>query len=417
MGVLLHAAAVTVLAATQAEFDKAVDILKCQAVRMSLDDSSKELSQRFESLNPCDGNFSGSGVNAFLQKDPETSRLKVTIALADEIDDLKNSYRVELTPDQIVNLLTNQVFSAESPFAQIRKFADNRRTDGRLSKLQENLKRALAQHFSQERGDSTSSNSQVGLQQPETPVEGAFGLLHIILILAIVGFLVLCISLWKNRSRNYPFFRRMASIGRSKSGQEVGQTFLNQLEIRVTKLENLKSTSSGVTQLRNQSNGLLEGRIRSLERQFEDMASRLDQVDDLRKKQLDIQTYSSGPSSSINDFLPNLPSKEELYFSTPSGDRTFDANFGLPHFKEGASIYKFTKTAHDRAQFQMVEHPATLRLALGYPDKNIDPVCDAGNEFIPDATRIVTRPGDEGKAELVGDKWKVTTKAKIYYEH
>ncbi|WP_373511608.1 hypothetical protein [Persicitalea sp.] len=104
-----------------------------------------------------------------------------------------------------------------------------------------------------------------------------------------------------------------------------------------------------------------------------------------------------------------------FYLSTPNSDGSFNNSSANPAYKEGASIYKFQNTKDNHAKFKIDENDASVKLALAYPDKNIDPVCDALNAFDPKARRIFTV--EPGIAELAGDnKWKVITKARIRYE-
>ena len=86
-----------------------------------------------------------------------------------------------------------------------------------------------------------------------------------------------------------------------------------------------------------------------------------------------------------------------------------------PTYKEGASIYRFTKVGNNRAKFKIDEREASVKLALTYPDKSIDPVCDAVNAFNPKTKQITTV--EDGEAELLNNKWKISIKAKISYEY
>ena len=61
------------------------------------------------------------------------------------------------------------------------------------------------------------------------------------------------------------------------------------------------------------------------------------------------------------------------------------------------------------------EVDASIKLALQYQDKTIDPVCDNLNAYDPQSTKIVTV--SEGEAELQGEKWVCNIKAKIRYEN
>lgn len=109
------------------------------------------------------------------------------------------------------------------------------------------------------------------------------------------------------------------------------------------------------------------------------------------------------------------PSREVFYLSTPNEDGSFFAKSVFSSYKEGVSIYRFTRISHGQAEFQIVERETSIKLALEYPDKNIYPVCEAQNLFNPKAGRIVTVQA--GKVVLDRDKWKVTKKAVIRYEH
>ena len=53
-----------------------------------------------------------------------------------------------------------------------------------------------------------------------------------------------------------------------------------------------------------------------------------------------------------------------------------------------------------KAEFQIDERESSVKLALQYPDKNIDPVCEALNAFNPRARTIVTVEGGMGEVEL-----------------
>src|SRR5690606_11239158 len=100
--------------------------------------------------------------------------------------------------------------------------------------------------------------------------------------------------------------------------------------------------------------------------------------------------------------------------STPNANGSFNESSATATYKEGASIYKFTKESFNKATFRLDDREASVRLAVQYPDKNIDPVCDALNAYNAKATRIVTR--EPGTVELLGDKWVLKQKAKISYE-
>ncbi|WP_183567696.1 hypothetical protein [Mucilaginibacter sp. SP1R1] len=110
------------------------------------------------------------------------------------------------------------------------------------------------------------------------------------------------------------------------------------------------------------------------------------------------------------------PVEEMFYLSTPNSEGSFNVNSAQPNFRPGASIYLFKKTSPDKAIFKIDERETSIKLALQYSDKNIDPVCESANAYYMNAKKVRTPPGNEGVAELLDDKWIVTKKAKIYYE-
>lgn len=112
---------------------------------------------------------------------------------------------------------------------------------------------------------------------------------------------------------------------------------------------------------------------------------------------------------------PVVETRKEIFFlSTPNLNGSFNESSASATFREGASIYRFTKESFNKATFCIDEREASIKLALQYPDKSIDPVCEALNAYNARATKIVTKK--PGTAELKGDKWVIQTKAKISYE-
>lgn len=163
----------------------------------------------------------------------------------------------------------------------------------------------------------------------------------------------------------------------------------------------------------------LEGEISQLKEEVRKLAVKVDsskipmevfvagEIDTPMKKQ-ELNQRSDKPAEQ--------PAASGAFFlSTPNSDGSFNNSSANPSYKEGASIYKFMHIKENRAKFWIDERDASVKLALAYPDKNIDPVCDALNAYDPRARKISTR--EPGVAELIGDKWKVITKAKIRYDN
>ncbi|SFW83340.1 hypothetical protein [Chitinophaga sancti] len=124
---------------------------------------------------------------------------------------------------------------------------------------------------------------------------------------------------------------------------------------------------------------------------------------------------SPAQKAPVQEKQPVAEAKKEFFFlSTPNSNGTFNVSSASASYREGATIYRFVKDSFNKASFCIDEREASIKLALQYPDKSIDPVCDALNAYNAKATKIVTQK--PGTAELQGDKWVLMTKAKITYE-
>jgi len=122
-------------------------------------------------------------------------------------------------------------------------------------------------------------------------------------------------------------------------------------------------------------------------------------------------SYEQNISSS-----PSIPHQQEVfYLSIPNSDGSFNRSSASQEYKEGASVYRFTQTSYNRATFQIDERESSIKLALSYYYKVIEPVCDAENAYNTNVRRIKTL--SQGEAELQGEKWVVTRKTKIRYEY
>jgi hypothetical protein len=163
----------------------------------------------------------------------------------------------------------------------------------------------------------------------------------------------------------------------------------------------------------NQSSLSLElkdanGRIRDLEGHIKKLYDKVDELSSsksiVREEKQDFQEVKQ-PSQKNDAF----------FLSTPNKEGSFNDSSAKASYTEGATIYKFTRKGNNKATFEIDGRDASVQLALQYPDKSIDPVCEAINAFNPKATRIITVTA--GEALLQGTKWTINTKAKIRYEN
>ena len=177
----------------------------------------------------------------------------------------------------------------------------------------------------------------------------------------------------------------------------------------------------------------IDRKVESLEKKIKTLEDEVKQLKEevkaltirIRSAEIPMEIFVGGivakPSPQVPPQIPLAASQSDIpkappvfFLSTPNSDGSFNNSSANLAFREGASIYKFQNTKDNRAQFRVDERDASVKLALSYPDKNIDPVCDALNAFDPRARKIFTV--EPGVAELAGDRWRVITKARIRYE-
>lgn len=115
--------------------------------------------------------------------------------------------------------------------------------------------------------------------------------------------------------------------------------------------------------------------------------------------------YSATKADSSKD-------KEVIFLTTPSDEGTFDATTAQTTYKDQQTVYQLTKRTSNLGSFQIADKDGAIASALRYPYKMIDPVCDSENAN--SNSRSITTV-EQGEAELIENKWKVTKKAKIRY--
>lgn len=165
-----------------------------------------------------------------------------------------------------------------------------------------------------------------------------------------------------------------------------------------------------------------QGKNVHYEREIEGLQKRINELEgDIKRQNERINEIQSGKSSQI--LSPSNQKKEEsiqkeklevFYLSTPNSDGSFNESSVLTSYREGASIYKLFKTAETKANFEIDNRESSIKLAIQYPDRNIDPVCEAESAFNPKSNKIITT--QKGTVELQNGKWIVTKKAKISYD-
>jgi hypothetical protein len=381
----------------KAQFDKGVDFLNCKAVEFTLKDQSLA---KFKEKCNCQEQITYSHLSAFLSEE----KIDLTKDLSAEIETLKNNFKDEMTIEDVVTYLTSAVFNEKVKFSKLYSFENKkgRKESPQYKAFKTDLKERLLKNFNianenQKQNQITELQSRINDLENElvdlrdarsSKKNSAFGLaleIDVISILITLALFIIVFIIAKKR-RRHSSPQADSSVSRVPPSPFVDNNYRNdQSDIkRLTKeIDELKST------------------IHQLGRKLE---------------QRDISPPSVDRSESSNAQLEKL-NNSSLYFSTPDTDGSFSENAGHSSYKEGATIYKFRKLSGTQAEFQIDEREPSIKLALQYPDRNIDPVCEAINAFNPRSKTITTVDGGPGLVELIGDKWKVIRKAKIRYDN
>jgi hypothetical protein len=394
----------TILSAqvTKESFNKAVELLNCSAVQLTL---SNEQKSKFEVKCPC-GSTTHESVNSFLIS---VGKLDKTISLSDEIENLKKEYKENWKKEEVISFLTVGIFSDKIKYQIIYEFAEKRKGQEKFEFLIKNFKqscaRILLERTAEAMPSNPDSNSQLSsleqriaeLEKAQPATSNKSFLENISPYLSISSlFLTLIVIIL---------------IVRKKNTKVTYETLISKI-LESTRLLNLIKTQNGSFQLSNAS-ASNSNEIKNVYTKINELELK---ISNLNSK---IGTSNTQTPDIVLSKLPELKPQEQkteiFYLSTPNADGSFNASSASISYREAATIYKFTKTSHSKANFQIEDKEASVRLALQYPDKNIDPACDAENAFNSKATKIKTV--QLGEVELQGDKWVRNIKARIRYEN
>jgi hypothetical protein len=387
-------------------YEKAIDLLNCKTVELTL---PKEKIQQYQQQCPCN-KTDFAQLNKFLIA---VGKLDATIALSNEIEGLKKSYKENWKKEDVVNFLSENIFS-DRKFQKIVAFANKRKGKLEFDTFKSNLRTELVnilvetESISQETVTPTNTSIEKlnfeeriltleKNQKAQNECKGFLGGLNDYLILFSVLLSVIAILLaLRKRSSEKNYNSLIDDLIRS---QRMNSHFLSQQSIH----RSPPSYNSNNVELRE-----VNDKITDLKTQIEKIKTQLNTI--TSKQNITIQQS--------HQELKQPENKTETFFlSTPNPDGSFNESSSSATYREGATIYRFTKTGINRAKFQIDDKDASAKLALQFPDKNIDPVCDAVNAFNPKATHIKTV--EHGEAELQNGKWIVekNKKAKIKYEN
>lgn len=387
-------------------YRSAVDVLNCKAVEFSLRDSKDPGLEKFQRKCDCNKIITYEQLTYALNE----TNAGVTIELSKEIEALKRESIGRKTADQLLKYLTVDIFEDKGRFAKLYAFENKRarKQSSQYREFKEGLKARLLEDFEVAKNISeqnqaaridnriSSLERQVSdFRDNNNATKSVFPVtleLDVFAIMLTTVFFIVILYQTKQRRR--------------RRAMEQESTWHNQ------------------TSVFDRHNQGAHAEISRLRREMDDLRKEIAQYE----CKLDSRT-SSGYLRETRESLFNRESVEDtgnsfvensnlglLYFSTPDADGSFSETSGHSSYREGASIYRLTKLSSTRAKFQIDDSESSIKLALQYPDRNIDPVCEAVNAFNPKSRTITTIDDGAGMADLIGDRWKVYQKAKIRYE-
>lgn len=384
-------------------YEEAIDFLNCKTVELSLKED-KNLPD-FKKKCPC--NITPyKKINQFLS----TVKLDATIALSDEIEELKKSYKENWKKEDVVTFLSESIFKYKEKYQKIFDFANKRKGKKEFDSYKASLKTDLAikliETFPKETVIQTNKNIQLqNLEDKISIIEnnlkknnfenGFFGRFadYLIILSIFLGVYALMRGLRKpNKENDYiELVRRLIK----------DQTMISHFQ----------SQQSGIRYKSNDNASISD--LQDAYKRINDLESEISKLKD-KINSTPIPLSSFMQPTYQEEKQPEVRT-ETFFLSTPNSDGSFNESSALSIPNDAATIYKFIKVTNNRAKFLINEKETSVKLALQYPDKNIDPVCEALNAFNPKATKITTV--EQGEAELNGSKWVVNKKAKINYEN
>ena len=396
---------------SQAKFERAVDYLNCKAIELSLIKSPTEgVINKFKETCDCQNYPDYNTIKLGIA----TSETK-TIALCEEIEKLKvNEYKPNLELNELIGLLTETIYNDKVKYGKIFEFAENRKNDNSFESFGATLTNELKygldgmsevenqKNHNEYLKEITALESRISTLEEQLNVtndsQGWFkgvtfqiAVLFVLILLGIMGGVIVFFLVFRKPKEDH---------------KEIGIP-VNIKNYVAEKIKVLEFTFASIS---------IAADFRKL---LEEHKKLKEQVEKIYVKPNAVvtpvqSTYASSKYDKI-DIQAQQEKDESFYLSGPDFDGSFNDSFASNNYKAGASIYRFTKISSSTARFQIEDKEASLKLALQYPEKIIEPVCDAENAFNPKARTITTL--NAGKAELEGGKWIIQYKAKIRYEN
>lgn len=413
IAVMLAVSGLTQGQVSEDAFKKAVDYVNCKAVEFSLKGKS-DILQQYQQSCSCNYGAGNTEIEKFLSN---VGGYGATIELAKEIELLKKEFNKNWKTEEEVKFLTETIFADKNKYKKMYLFADKRKNDAGFATFKSDLKKDLSTMISTQtevsNNSQPNSNSQDQVkpptleervsaleQRPEPKVEdkGWFdGFTFQIDVFSIILSIIIMFLILK------------IVYGGSDGGSDVSESIKGYVQ---------KKINDAIFDRGNSNQGASSFEVNKMKDEIEKLRGEVKQLNyKIESSRIPLEIVQPKYEQQSRQDIKQPEVKSETFFlSTPNSDGSFNESSVSATYKEGASIYKFTKVGNNRAKFQIDEREASVKLALTYPDKSIDPVCDAVNAFNPKAKKITTV--DVGEAELLNDKWIVnkSQKAKIRYE-
>jgi uncharacterized protein YdcH (DUF465 family) len=402
---------------SQEIINKAVDKLNCLATENSVIESKKTWKC------DCSSNPGYDKIKGAIPND-----LSNTLALSNEINQIKNQKVPAASKDELIKYLSEDVFTKQSQFARLYSFASSRASNSAFKEWKRKLKSEISEIAANatnkekkpdeeivqeppvqeppvvEQVVNTSENKAESVEDKREPEVSKSVFTFEIDVVAIILMILLGIVIIK-LSNSTP----TASPVQSK--RDIPDSIRNYVK---EKIESASFTNRGSINTGYSSNEIsrLKDEIFQLKKEIES----LNQKVYAEKIPFEViqPKYEDPNSETRRPTNENKTSNEAIYLSTPNNEGSFNDSSSSTSYREGASIYKFVKSSSNEASFQIDDRESSIKMAMQFPEKNILPVCDSENEYEPKYSKVKTI--EPGKVSLEGGKWNVKRKAKIRYE-
>lgn len=149
-------------------------------------------------------------------------------------------------------------------------------------------------------------------------------------------------------------------------------------------------------------------------KQLEEDASKLkEEQSELIKEKKDLESKETKTElAKINEVKPT---SVKYYLSTPNSDGSFNESSAKNSFTVGASMFSFQDIGNNKYEVYVNNNESSIKLALQYPDKNIDPIFNAISAYNPKAKTLQTiKPAI---VQLNNGKFNLISKGEIDYDN